>query len=450
MDIEFSELTDIYSKSDFVVLDELTLSLESLHDKLVAEGASRNWARAMEVLYPDWHGGRYPVQSYTELPSTTNFDVSMEGVVSSIFSLVGKTVEFVMRVLGALLTGLGRIISWLSGGSRGDDSRSDHRYTKKEVSDLTEIAVAGKEQFKSLRPRISEQTGYDLTDKEWSKLTKIMDRDMKLLDVKIEKWEGTSSPLFKVIDNPDDAHHVLGRLYDIYEPCTEAMNIMVERFTKMNDELAKFAKLYNAKNGLTDDLKNKLEEERVSSISAFKIVNEKLADLVFKTTKYVTKKLKLKHYPIGNGDKPAKHYHYVKGLRDAFLEYSKETLEKPEDFMNSAIQANTIKFPADPEDVLVIKGMHDRFNNVELVDAGDIDGDKLPDVFKIYMADMNLFGKEVVAASKVISEIYGFGVDFIKLCHNGAKAAHEVLQQAKVVEKVMKRFVRNLEKRESA
>lgn len=70
-----------------------------LGSQLVSCGASRELALALEDINPGMINKKYPLISFTQLPSKTNYDVAIEGVVSASMDILKKIGEAVLKFI---------------------------------------------------------------------------------------------------------------------------------------------------------------------------------------------------------------------------------------------------------------------------------------------------------------------------------------------------------------
>lgn len=88
--------------------DQAVVSIEELHQQILTEGASYTTALALEQHYPEALPERFPVASFTKIPSKTNLRVALEAAASSKLGMIaaGFAVIFAM---------LYRLVKWIIG-----------------------------------------------------------------------------------------------------------------------------------------------------------------------------------------------------------------------------------------------------------------------------------------------------------------------------------------------
>lgn len=100
------------------VSQEQLTRLEQIRDEITkADGVTSAQARTLKTFIPSLESlfERYPVSSYTNLPTRTNLKVTQEGIGSAIWDAIVRAAKAIWRFLGNLWTGMINLVRRLFG-----------------------------------------------------------------------------------------------------------------------------------------------------------------------------------------------------------------------------------------------------------------------------------------------------------------------------------------------
>lgn len=104
---QFNELDISMESSAVVTLEDLLSSLNSKMAEITLSGnISRHQAQVLVEQYAVQFESRCPIQSFTQIPSTTNFQIAQEGIIATI----GEKVWELIKAAGELLK---RVFKWI-------------------------------------------------------------------------------------------------------------------------------------------------------------------------------------------------------------------------------------------------------------------------------------------------------------------------------------------------
>ena len=148
-------------------ISDSTVALETAVDalmELAEQGASHSLMATIESLDVAVIDDRYPVSSYTQLPSKTNYQPAMESIVKTIFKAISSKQIFlfaaIAAAIGAVIIILNKILDLFGGDSGASSAAAKSTYeSKSHIEDtLKGIQNMAREQQKVFT-RISKDTG---------------------------------------------------------------------------------------------------------------------------------------------------------------------------------------------------------------------------------------------------------------------------------------------------
>ena len=117
------ELKDI--ETDLLTLDDFysdITALESFANEIIENGVNQSLILGIESIDPDFLPDDVTVKHFTINPSPVFVDIAMESAITTIFKVIGKSIELIFKLFGKLLSGVVKVIEWMVGGSDKNDA----------------------------------------------------------------------------------------------------------------------------------------------------------------------------------------------------------------------------------------------------------------------------------------------------------------------------------------
>ena len=238
VDIEAAEL-------NIIEIDAAILGLEQLYQQTINEGASCALVAGVESIIDATMNEDYPSQAFTSYPSELNRDVALEGILTSLSSMITKGIEAIFAIIRAVLDTIAKAIRRLVGLLTGDTVKRTSSYlsgsntsrrgykVKTEDIDATIVNDEVKNKWESIRTLL-EKIGLNVSeDKNWKKITVSMGADLDSLNTLVEDWRGGLVHIDTLENVGDIADSLNDRIkYDLCDLANSHLGTLYDTFTQ--------------------------------------------------------------------------------------------------------------------------------------------------------------------------------------------------------------------------
>ena len=201
----------VFENTEVAALESVYEGLLSLKEELVEKGASQSLMMSLESLSPGTRDERYPLATFTKVPTQVNYSVAMENVVKDIFKAIWTLISAALRGIGAILKGVGKILGWIGGigGRRGEDvtatgeSLTTGKTVEKAKNVHKGVQIAGKHFPIGLR------NGEEVTEKDIRDFADAIEKEAGGSTLDNAFWEKNKDKLKKVAEEVNTAKKAL-------------------------------------------------------------------------------------------------------------------------------------------------------------------------------------------------------------------------------------------------